>query len=71
MVIDLVNASDRFQLRLSLPMLLLGLLAAEPCFLLAEDLDGEWLRVVDRLRIRDQLLREAGGLHFTEAARHA
>lgn len=45
MALKLVAACDRFQLRLFMPMLLFGLRAAEPCFLFAEYLDDQWLRV--------------------------
>lgn len=45
MAVDFVRASDRFQLRLFAPVLLFGLRAGEPCFLLAEHLEPDWLRV--------------------------
>lgn len=45
MAVTLVGACDSHQLRLFVPMLLFGLRAAEPCWLFAEHLDAEWLRV--------------------------
>jgi hypothetical protein len=45
MAVALVRSCDHYQFRLFVPMLLFGLRAAEPCFLFAEHLDGEWLRV--------------------------
>jgi hypothetical protein len=48
MAVELVNACDRYQLRLFAPMVLFGLRAAEPCFLFAEDLTADWLAVPNR-----------------------
>jgi hypothetical protein len=45
MAVDLVGASDAFQLRLLAPMLLFGLRASEPRFLCGEHLADGWLRV--------------------------
>jgi hypothetical protein len=49
MAADLVDACDRFQLRLFVPLLLFGLRAAEPCYLFGEYCDGAWLRVPNNL----------------------
>lgn len=38
-------ACDAYQLRLFVPLIFLGLRAAEPCFLFREYVDGKWLRV--------------------------
>jgi integrase len=45
MAVDFINACDAFQLRLFAPLTVYGLRAAEPCFLLYEHLDQDWLRV--------------------------
>ncbi|HEY1376060.1 MAG TPA: hypothetical protein VGF55_04670 [Gemmataceae bacterium] len=45
MAVALIRACDCFQLRLFAPLALFGLRAAEPCFLLSEDLSDGWLLV--------------------------
>jgi integrase len=40
-----VAACDAYQLRLFVPMIAFGLRAAEPCLLMREDVDADWLRV--------------------------
>jgi hypothetical protein len=54
MAIDFVRVCDDYQLRLFVPLLLFGLRAAEPCFLFAEYLDGQWLRVPCIPELADQ-----------------
>jgi integrase len=45
MAVELVGACDAFQLRLFVPLLVLGLRAAEPCALFADHLRDGWLSV--------------------------
>jgi integrase len=45
MAVDFLNACDAYQLRLFAPFTVYGLRAAEPCFLLHEHVDQDWLRV--------------------------
>jgi hypothetical protein len=45
MAVDLLQASDPYQLQLFAPLLLFGLRASEPRYLFREHLSDEWLRV--------------------------
>ena len=45
MAVDLVQASDNYQIQLFAPLLLFGLRASEPCYLFREHLRDDWLRV--------------------------
>jgi hypothetical protein len=45
MAIDFVEACDRYQLLLFVPLLFFGLRASELCFLFREHLEADWLRV--------------------------
>lgn len=45
MAVDFISACDAYQLRLFAPLAVYGLRAAEPCYLLYEHLDQDWLRV--------------------------
>ncbi len=45
MAVDFINACDAYQLRLFAPLMIYGLRSAEPCFLVHEHLDRDWMRV--------------------------
>jgi hypothetical protein len=72
MALELIAACDAFQLRLFTPMLLLGLRAAEPCYLFVEYLADDWWKVPNnpdlnvktkgRLDKRFPMLEELGPL---------